>query len=970
DDAAASALPVFPGALGTGTYRPSSYVHTQSGFGEMPAFAAPAPAGPYTTAQMSANDGTATFASVFNGTDPNGTWNLFVQYQPQIPGAPVDNGTLTGWSLTITPQFTFSNPTAIPIPSAGHGGVYPSTISVSGLPGHVTKATVTLNSFTSVCQADPAFLLVGPQGQNLVLVSESGGCTSSSATVSSITLDDAAAATLPAFSFATPNFAAGTYKPTSNKTNVSGTPPTFSGVAGPYNEPAIDGSATLASLFNGVDPNGTWSLYAITQFGAGASSLDTGWSLTFQTDCPAGSNCAVNSNANPSVFGQPVGLTATVSSSSGTPFSPPQVTYLDGVSNLATINLNGSGQSLVTDSAFTIGTHPITVNYPGNTTFASCTSATLNQVVNKANTTTSLGSSLNPSVFGASVTFTATVTASAPGAGTPTGTVTFNDGGVPLTAGTVALSGSTATYTTSALAVGSHNITAVYNNDADFNGSTSATLTQTVNKDATTSSVGSSVNPSVFGNSVIFTAKVTAVAPGSGTPTGTATFFDGVTSLGPGTLDINGKATLSTAALAVGSHSITASYSGDGNFNASTSPAITQTVNPGTTTTSVGTSGTPSVFGNSVTFTATVVVATGAGTPTGTVTFKDGATTLGSGAVNGSGHATFATALLAAGGHSITAVYNGDANFTGSTSAAFTQTVNQGTTTTVVGTSGTPSTYGSSVTFTATVAEVSGSGLPTGTVTFFDGVTTLGGGTLNGGGVATFSTSTLTAGSHSITAVYNGDANLTGSTSPAITQVVNQATTTVNLISSQNPSLFGHPVIFTATVSPQFSGTPTGTVTVLDTTTRIILGTGTLDINGRTTVSTSSLAQGSHDITATYNADPNFTTSTSATLTQVVNALPVPTISLTSHPNPAGFKQQVILTATVSSVSGTPTGTVTFMDGARTMGTVSLTAGTATMTTNQWNIGSHQLTAVYNGDFNFGSGSSSIVVQLRTPKPH
>jgi hypothetical protein len=77
------------------------------------------------------------------------------------------------------------------------------------------------------------------------------------------------------------------------------------------------------------------------------------------------------------------------------------------------------------------------------------------------------------------VTFTATVNALAPGAGTPSGTVTFKDGTTVL--GTGALSSGQATFSTNALAVGSHSITAVYTADANFNGSTSAALVQKVN---------------------------------------------------------------------------------------------------------------------------------------------------------------------------------------------------------------------------------------------------------------------------------------------------------------------------------------------------------------------------------------------------------------------------------------------------------------------------------------------------------
>jgi Big-like domain-containing protein len=221
-------------------------------------------------------------------------------------------------------------------------------------------------------------------------------------------------------------------------------------------------------------------------------------------------------------------------------------------------------------------------------------------------------SSQNPSSIGQSVTFTATV---AGAGGTPTGTVTFSvDGG----AGTPAtLSGGQATFTTSSLTVGAHNITATYGGDANFASSTTATpLMQNVNKRATTTVVASSANPSTPGQTVTFTATV----QGSGglTPTGNVTFsVDG----GTGTTInlINGQATLSTAALTAGGHTIKATYNGDVNFTSS-SGSLTQNVNKISTTTALTSSVNPSAPNQLVTFTATV---TGSGgTPTGNVTFS------------------------------------------------------------------------------------------------------------------------------------------------------------------------------------------------------------------------------------------------------------------------------------------------------------------------------------------------------------
>ena len=134
-----------------------------------------------------------------------------------------------------------------------------------------------------------------------------------------------------------------------------------------------------------------------------------------------------------------------------------------------------------------------------------------------------------------------------------------------------------ATFDASGLAIGSHSIYAVYNGDGNYVGSTSSVLTQVV-QGVTTTSVGSSLDPSKFGQSVTFTATVTATPPASGTPTGTVTFMDSATSLGPGTLS-GGVATLSTSSLAVGGHTISVVYGGDSNFMGSTSSGVTQTVN-------------------------------------------------------------------------------------------------------------------------------------------------------------------------------------------------------------------------------------------------------------------------------------------------------------------------------------------------------------------------------------------------------
>jgi unsaturated chondroitin disaccharide hydrolase len=189
-----------------------------------------------------------------------------------------------------------------------------------------------------------------------------------------------------------------------------------------------------------------------------------------------------------------------------------------------------------------------------------------------AQTSTTLTSSLNPSKFGQSVTFTATV--KSPSA-TPTGSVAFKDG--TYTFATVPLTSGVAKYSIAKLAARSHSITAVFLANANFTSSTSPALTQTVSQTSTLISLASSLNPATHGSSVTFSVLVRSST--TGTPTGTVTFKDGATVLGTGTLNAVGKTTFATSTLAVGSHSITAVYAGSSNFTGSTSPTLTQKIN-------------------------------------------------------------------------------------------------------------------------------------------------------------------------------------------------------------------------------------------------------------------------------------------------------------------------------------------------------------------------------------------------------
>ena len=506
-------------------------------------------------------------------------------------------------------------------------------------------------------------------------------------------------------------------------------------------------------------------------------------------------------------YGQSVTFTATVASvlpGGGVPSG--SVQFKDGPTIIGTVALDGAGQAQLVTSSLAVGGHSITATYAATSNYLGSVSGSVSHSVFQAGTTTTItGVNLStPTVVGQSYTVSFTVTSAD---GTPSGSVLVSDGTNLCLGG---LSGGSGSCVMPSTSVGVKTLTAQYLADSSYS-SSSASASHTVNAANTTTSVSSSLNPSISGNSVTFTATVTATAPGSGTPAGSVDFKDGATTIGTGTLNGSGVATFVTSSLTVGSHSITAVYGGNASYNTSTSGTVTQVVNPASlanSTTTLTSSLNPSTSGNSVTFTATVTG--GSGTPTGTVTFKDGAATIGTGTLNGSGVATFATSSLTVGSHSITAVYGGNGTYNGSTSNTVVQVVKANSTTTLTS-SLNPSTSGQSVTFTATVTG--GSGTPTGSVDFKDGATIIGTGTLNGSGVATFATTSLTVASHNMTAVYNGSGTYNASTSNTVVQVVNAAPSSTLAISDVTQAE-GNSGTSTFSFTVTRSGSTTGTTNV------------------------------------------------------------------------------------------------------------------------------------------------------------
>jgi Bacterial Ig-like domain (group 3) len=474
------------------------------------------------------------------------------------------------------------------------------------------------------------------------------------------------------------------------------------------------------------------------------------------------STTSLISTPNPSTIGQSVTFTATVSCTGFTPTGTVTFT-IDGTPGSPQPLSGSPAQATLSTSSLAVGGHPATAAYSGDSNCAASTSNDVTQTVNLATTNTMLISAPNPSTSGQPATFSATVACTG---FTPTGTVTFTIQGSP--GSTVPLTGSTATFTTSSLPVGTRQAIAFYNGDGNCKNGTSNLIFFTVNAAGTTTTLASAPNPSISGQAVTFTSSVTCTGF---TPTGTVTFTIDGSPGSPVTL-VNGTSTFTTSTLTAGTHSVSASYSGDTNCAASTSSTLTQTVSQ--TGMTLMSSPNPSTPGQPVTFTATLTCPIAL--PSGTVTFFDNGSPTASLPLNIKAAppvATFTTSTLAPGSHSITATYSGGGGCAAATSNIVTQVVGAAVYGVLLTSSANPSTPGQPVTFTATPTCPGFS--PSGIVTFtIDGA--VGTPVKLISGVASLTTSSsLTPGSHSVSAAYSGDGNCGPATSAVVTQMVGTA---------------------------------------------------------------------------------------------------------------------------------------------------------------------------------------------------
>jgi hypothetical protein len=902
--------------------------------------------------------------------------SLGIEFAPTTVGANV-TGTLkinsdaantptvvnvSGPALSVNPTTTTVNPSPNPSLVGGtvtftatvNGGGASLTGAVTILDGSATVCTANVNSNgVAVCSSSTLTL-----GSHSITASYAGDASDAASVSPAVTLVVQQLTTIALTAAPSPTVVTSNVTLTATVTAPSGTP------AG--NLVFYDGTTAIGS--SAINTSGV-ATFSTTSLSAGTHSLTAQYAgLPPDPDAGAMSNVfseviqqattttTISSSAPTAPVGTTITFTSTVTNNIGT-VPAGSVQFTDGATVLGSGTVGTTGIASISISTLTPGTHNIVATYSSSssdTDDAASHSTVLVETIQQINTATTLTSSANPANAGASVVLSANVsmTTGSVADGTITGTVTFTNG--PTTLGTVVVDANgNAKLTLTSLPVGNDSIVATYSGNTNYAGSTSTSLLEVINQTGTSTALTSGNQNSLEGKSTTFTATVTT---STGIATGPVNFLDNGKSIGSGTLNAQGVATLSLSTLPVGSDSIVAVYGGDSNYTTSTSTPLVEVVALATPTVVLAGPASPVNVATLVTLTGTIT--SNGVAPTGPLTLLDGSTSIATQNAPAGGSFTFSTSSLAIGTHNLSVAYAGDANNATATSNVVTIIVQQASTKTSLATSMNPQVLGQSVTFTASTSSVSPN--VTGTIDFEDGGAVISSVNLGTDGNAVFTTSSLTAGTHTITAVYSGDTNHAASTSVAVSQLIVQAAG-ATFTSSLNPSVSGQNVVFTMKLASVGAVIPTGTVTFSDGGTT--LGTSPVDGTGTATLQISTLAVGTHPMTASYSGDQNYAV-TKATLTQTVQSASTQ-VALVSSANPATYGTPLAFTATVTSNGSAATGSVTFTDGSVTIGSALLNAnGVAILTISTLAPDSHSIVANYAGNGSAGASVSNPLVQV------
>lgn len=834
---------------------------------------------------------------------PVGTDTVTASYSGDSTFAP-QTTTTTVTIVKATPTFSeAAAPASIPFGTQ-------DTLSASGLPAGATGTVTFSSGGSTLCVAtipatscQTATSLPAAAYPVTATYSGDGNYTSAIATGASFTVTQLA--TSMTESTSPPTIPYGT----ADTVSVSGLPVGATGTVTFKSGASTLCVATLPALSCATPTTLVPGVYPVTATYSGdvdyVGTTATGASFTVtlasttMTESAAPSSIPYGTSDTLSVSGLPAGATGTV-------------TFASGGSTLCVATLPAT--SCTTSTSLVPGAYPVTATYSGDSNYTGTTATGASFTVTKADT--SMSESASPPSIGYGSQDTLSETGLPAGA---TGTVTFKSGGATLC---VAVLPATSCQTSTTLAPGVYPVTATYSGDSNYNGSSTGGASFTVTK--ATPSFSESAAPSSVPYGTADTVSVTGLPVDA---TGTVTFTSDGSTLCVATLPVT--SCLTSATLAPGPYPVTATYSGDSNYNGAVATGASFTVTQADTSMADFAAPATIAYGSSDTVSET-------GLPldaTGTVTFTSGGSTLCVATLPATGCQTSAT--LAPGTYPVTATYAGDVNYNGSTASGASFTV------TKAGVTFTDSAAPSSVPF-GTADTVSVAGLPgdaTGTVTFTSGGTTLCAVTLPA--ISCQTSSTLAVGTYPVTATYSGDANYNGGVAIGASFNVTQADTSMNEFAAPATIAYGTQDTLSVTGLPLDA---TGTVTFSSG--GSTLCTATLPATSCQTSMT--LAPGSYPATATYSGDSSYNGST-ATGARFTVTKAVVTLDETASPLSVVFG-----TADTVSASGLPdgaTGTLTFTSDGTTLCVATLPAKSCTTSTTL-DPAVYPVTASYSGDTN------------------
>ena len=841
--------------------------------------------------------------------------------------------------------------------------------------GATLLGTVTANgsgawSYTTAALANGAHSLTAT-------ATDAAGNTSAASATLNVTVDTAAPNTPAIAAFSTDTGTVGDGITTDNTLTLTGTAEANSTVK------VYDGASLLGTVIaNGSGAwsfttaalaNGSHSLTATATDAAGnTSAASATLNVTVDTAAPNTPAIAAFSNDTGTVGD---GITAdNTLILSGTAEANSTVKVYDGASLLGTVTTDGGGAWSYTTAALANGSHSLTATATDAAGNTSAASATLNVTVDTAapNTPAIVAFSSDSGTVGDGITNDSTLTLT--GTAEANSTVRVYDGATLL--GQTTADGSGAwSYTTATLANGSHSFTTAATDAAGNTGAASASLTVTVDAVPPSSPAiaAFSSDTGTVGDGI--TADNTLTLTGTAEANSTVKVYDGATLLGTVTADGSGAWSCTTAALANGSHSLTATATDAAGNTSAASATLSVTVDtaaPSSPAIAAFSTDTGMV-GDGITSDSTLTL-TGTAEANSTVKVYDGATLLGQTTANGSGAWSYTTAALANGTHSLTATATDAAGNTSAASAALSVTVDAAppNSPAIAAFSSDTGTVGDGITADDTLT-LTGTAEANSTVKIYDGATLLGQTTADGSGAWSYTTAALANGSHSLTATATDAAGNTSAASAVLNVTVDAAPPGSPAIASfsNDTGTVGDGITTDNTLALTGTAEANSTVKIYDGAT--LLGQTTADGSGVWSYTTAVLANGPHSLTATATDAAGNTSAASATLNVTIDTAPPSSPAIASFSNDSGTVGDGITADNTLTLAGTAevNSTVKVYDGATLLGMVIANgSGAWSYTTASLANGSHSLTATAtDAAGNTGAASAVLNVTIDTAPP-